>query len=254
MNKLKSRLKELSRTPVLLVASDFDGTLSPLASEPSLAKPNREAIEALHALSTMPQTHVAIISGRSLRDLSSLAGFNDKVHLVGSHGGEFGAGFDNTLDAAQVALRDRVHKELLVIAAKGKGFFVEEKPAGVALHFRLADERLGKAAVEAVLRGPANNPGVHVKHGKQVIELSVISTNKGMAFTSIRRRVGATAAIFIGDDESDEDAFAILSDPDVGVKVGEEPTKASFRIADTSEVASVLSTLVGLREIWLEKS
>src|SRR3990172_3830107 len=139
MDDLSSRLHELSRTPVLLVASDFDGTLSPIAAEPSLAKPNREAMVALHALSALPQTHVAVISGRALRDLASLSGLSEEVHLVGSHGSEFDPGFARRLDPKLVDLRDRIKDELLVIAGSGNGFLVEVKPASVAFHYRLAD-------------------------------------------------------------------------------------------------------------------
>ncbi|MEK7755899.1 MAG: trehalose-phosphatase, partial [Planctomycetota bacterium] len=254
MDDLSSRLSELSRTPVLLVASDFDGTLSPIAPEPSLAKPNREAMVALHALAVLPQTHVAVISGRALRDLASLSGLSEEVHLVGSHGSEFDPGFARSLDPKLVDLRDRIKDELLAVAGTGSGFHVEEKPASVAFHYRLADDRAAEQAVHAILSRPAALPGVHIKRGKKVIELSVIPTDKGKALAAIRHRVGATAALFIGDDESDEDAFAILCGPDVGVRVGGGATKALFRVADSTEAARVLATLAELREDWLKGS
>lgn len=254
MDDLPSRLSELARTPLLLVASDFDGTLSPLTPAPWQAKPNREAVAALHALAVMPQTHVAIISGRSLRSLAALSGFSDEIHLVGSHGSEFDADFVNRLDPVLVDLRDRICEDLRAIAATGDGFFVEEKPAAVAFHYRCADQPSAARAVEAVRQGPANDPRIHVKRGKQVIELSVIPTDKGKALASIRHRVGATAAMFIGDDESDEDAFATLCGPDAGVKVGGGTTAAQYKVADTVEATSVLTTLVALREAWLKGS
>jgi len=142
----------------------------------------------------MPQTHVAIISGRSLRDLASVVGFSDEVHLVGSHGSEFDADFVHRLDPGLVDLRDRVRDELVVIAATESGFFVEEKPANIAFHFRGANEEFATRAVEAVLRGPASDPRIHVKRGKSVVELSVVPTDKGKALAAIRHRVGATAA------------------------------------------------------------
>jgi trehalose-phosphatase len=254
MDDLSSRLSELSRTPVLLVASDFDGTLSPIAPEPSLAKPNREAMVALHALAVLPQTHVAVISGRALRDLASLSGLSEEVHLVGSHGSEFDPGFARSLDPKLVDLRDRIKDELLAVAGAGSGFRVEEKPASVAFHYRLAGEHAAERAVDAILSRPAALPGVHIKRGKKVIELSVIPTDKGKALAAIRHRIGATAALFIGDDESDEDAFAILCGPDVGVRVGGGATKALFRVADSTEAGRVLATLGELREDWLKGS
>lgn len=254
MDELASRLSELARTPILLIASDFDGTLSPLAAEPSLAKPNREAVAALHALAVMPQTHVAIISGRSLRDLALVSGFSDEVHLVGSHGSEFDPDFVRRLDPALVQLRDRVRDDLRAIARTANGFLVEEKPGSIAFHYRLADEQAAVGAVDMISRGPAADPRIHLKRGHRVIELSVVPTNKGEALASIRHRIGATAAIFIGDDESDEDAFATLCGPDAGIKVGDGATKAHFRVSDTCQAAHALATLVELREAWLKGS
>ncbi len=251
---LSSRLDVLARAPILLVASDFDGTLSPIAPEPALARPDREAIVALHALSALPQTHVAVISGRALRDLASLSGLSEEVHLVGSHGSEFDPGFARSLDPKLVDLRDRIKRELLVVAAAGSEFRVEEKPASVAFHYRLADDRAAQRAVDTILSGPATLPDVYIKRGKKVIELSVIPSDKGEALAAIRHRVGATAALFIGDDESDEDVFDMLCGPDIGIRVGGGVTKAFFRVADSIEAARVLATLAELREAWLEGS
>ena len=70
MNKLDRQLERIARSPVLLVASDYDGTIAPIVSEPGHARPQRESIVALRQLATLPQTHVAIISGRALVDLA----------------------------------------------------------------------------------------------------------------------------------------------------------------------------------------
>src|SRR5258707_10853052 len=92
MEDLLNHLDEVSRAPVLLVATDYDGTLAPLVSEPSLAEAHRESVVALKALAGLPQTHVAVISGRALADLSGRLGGIDSVHFVGSHGSEFDHG------------------------------------------------------------------------------------------------------------------------------------------------------------------
>lgn len=252
MLDLAAKLEEVAHSPVLLVASDFDGTLSPIVPEPSQARPNREALAALHALAVMPQTFAAIISGRSLRDLSAIGGFSEDVQLVGSHGSEFDADFLHSLDPQLVQLRDRIGSELRAIAAAGTGFMVEEKPAAMAFHYRLADEASTAHALDAIRRGPASDPRVHTRPGKCVLELSVIPTDKGKALASLRHRLGATAAVFFGDDESDEDALMTLRGPDLGVKVGDGPTAAPFRVSGTDDAARLLARLVELREAWLK--
>src|SRR5690606_15929826 len=94
----------------------------------------------------------------------------------------------------------------------------------------------------------------YVRHGKKVVELSVVSTNKGMALSKLRQRVGATAVLFLGDDVTDEDAFATLTGPDVGIKVGPGLTRAPYRIQGVMEVARVLAQVAELRAEWLAGS
>lgn len=251
MSQLQERLEEIARAPVLLVASDYDGTLSPIVSDPEKAVPHRESIVALRQLASLSQTHVAVISGRALRDLSRLTGEPDEVHLVGSHGSEFDPDFAVQLSPESVALRKRLESELAEIASRADGLAVERKPASVAFHFRNADPEQGKRAFEAVMQGPATYEGVYTKHGKQVVELGVVATNKGIALDIIRQRVGATAALFIGDDVTDEDAFATLRGPDLGIKIGEGQTKASQRVESVEEAAHLLASLAELRAAWL---
>lgn len=246
-----ARLAELARTPVLLIASDYDGTLSPIVDDPAQARPDRDAIVALGALAAMSHTHVTIISGRSLRDLATLTGAPQRVHLVGSHGSEFDPDFAATLPDEARVLRTRVSLELADIAASGAGLTLEEKPASIAFHYRNADEETGKRAVERVLAGPARHDGVYVKHGKMVVELGVVAADKGAALHTMRQRLSPSAAIFFGDDRTDEDAFARLSGPDVGVKVGPGDSVAEFRVGGTREVARRLAQLAEFRAAWL---
>jgi len=247
---LHERLAEAATTPVLLVASDYDGTLAPIVEDPSKAHPLREAVVALRNLAGAPSTHVAVISGRAIRDLASLTGLPEDVHLVGSHGSEFDADFATSLPDEARARRDRVLEELRDLARRDDGFLIEEKPASVAFHYRNAPEEEADRAVRDILGGPGALEGVYTKHGKKVLELTVVATNKGAALETIRQRVGATAVVFLGDDRTDEDAFATLTGPDVGVKVGPGETAAPFRVEDPAEVASLLAELCEQRCDW----
>ena len=252
MAALSEQVERVSRTPVLLVACDYDGTLAPLVADPAAARPDREAVVALHALAQLPQTHVAVISGRALHDLASLSGFSESIHLVGSHGSEFDLNFARNLPPEQLSLRERIRRELQAIGEGNGRFLLEEKPASVAFHYRLADESSAREALDLIRGGPAKLPGVFVKEGKKVIELSVVPFDKGRALTAIRHRIAATACLFFGDDASDEDAFATLAGPDVGIKVGEGPSGAAYRVSDASEAARTLITLLERRESWLK--
>lgn len=252
MSELTRSLESLALVPVLLVASDYDGTIAPIVSDPGQAVPYREARVALRRLAELPQTHVAIISGRALSDLARLSGMPDHIHLVGSHGTEFDPGFADTLSTEAKQLHARVLKALERIRDDHPGCYVEEKPATVAFHYRNAADDVAAAAQEAVMRGPGAIEGVYVHRGKKVIELGVVATDKGAALEVLRHRIGASAVIFIGDDRTDEDAFETLSGPDVGIKVGEGETRAAFRIEGPEGVARILASLCERRAQWLE--
>lgn len=110
-------LHALATTPRLLVALDFDGTLSPLVDDPMSARMLPAARAAVDALVATPETTVAFVSGRSLPDLRIIAEHDDdaRVLLVGSHGAEHWVPGEGVLptaeDADAVALRDRLRAE-----------------------------------------------------------------------------------------------------------------------------------------------
>ncbi|MAY74013.1 MAG: trehalose-phosphatase [Phycisphaerae bacterium] len=250
---LRRRIAEIARLPVLLVASDYDGTMAPIVDNPAEARPNRSSMVAMRSLAAMPNTYGAIVSGRALSDLVELTGEPDNVSLVGSHGSEFDLDFADSLDPEAAELRERVEQSLREISDGAPGTAVETKPASVAFHYRNADEAVAERSLEAIEKGPAAFEGVHAKYGKKVIELAVVATSKGMALNVLRHRFGASGVIFFGDDVTDEDAFVTLAGPDAGVKVGlEGETAARFRVADTDDVAKLLAQLCERRAAWLE--
>lgn len=249
--ELEQALLALACKPMLLVASDYDGTIAPIVSDPSQARPSREAMVALRTLAELPHTAVALISGRSLADLAELSGDPDGVHLVGSHGSEFDLGFADMLSADARKTHAKIREVLHTIADGHEGCFVEVKPASVALHYRNASEADGKAALEKAEAALVGQDGVFVKRGKMVLELAVVSTHKGDALDTLRKRFGASAVLFLGDDVTDEDAFKTLGGPDIGVKVGAGDSVASFRVRDPHDVSRVLAKLSEMRSAWI---
>ncbi|HZE38374.1 MAG TPA: trehalose-phosphatase [Stackebrandtia sp.] len=248
---LRTALTKLARVPQLLIACDYDGTLAPIVTNPSTATPRPESVAALRALANLSQTKVAVISGRALRDLAALSRLPSEVHLVGSHGSEFDVGFTHALSAEQVSLRNKIIEALTSIAEAHSGVRIELKPAGAALHTREADRPTASAVLKEITSGPAAWEGVQVVEGKEVVDLSVVTKHKGNALDDLRQQLGASAVLFIGDDITDENAFASLHGPDIGVRVGAGSTRAAYRINDTLEVAQLLATLVEIRRSWL---
>ncbi len=255
MTEPQHLLDVISIAPVLLVASDYDGTLAPIVSDPKRAFPQRETMVALKRIASMPNTHVVLISGRSLRDLSALTGSPESIRLVGSHGSEFDLGFSEQIDPAAAELLKRAVAEVEEIAERDEGAHSEVKPASVAFHYRnVRDESVAKTLEQAVLNGPATHEGIFLRRGKMVLELAVVPTDKGHALERIRGELGASAVVYLGDDVTDEDAFRTLRGPDVGIKVGEGESAAATRLADPEAVSRYLAAIAERRGAWLAGS
>ncbi|WP_246025266.1 trehalose-phosphatase [Saccharopolyspora antimicrobica] len=249
--ELRREIVQLARTPRLLVACDYDGTLAPIVADPTQAKPLPESVHALRSLAALPATTTAVISGRALRDLATLSRLPAEVYLVGSHGSEFDVGFVHELEPEATQLRTELQIGLQDIVRGKDGVTLEAKPASVAVHVRRAEPDVAGEVLETVRTGPAKWDGVQVTEGKEVIELAVVQTDKGNALDTLRHQVGATAAVFLGDDVTDEKAFARLHGPDLGIKIGDGETLAGYRIGDAADVATVLAFLMEERRTWL---
>ncbi|MFW0794088.1 trehalose-phosphatase [Gordonia sp. CPCC 205515] len=251
---LRAALVAAAQTERLLVASDYDGCISPIVSRPEDAVPNPASITAIEELGGLRDTAVAVVSGRELAVLSELSGLTPPVTLVGSHGSEFDTGFVIEITPERQALLNRIIDELRSIAADYPGAMVETKPASTTLHVRNVTGD-AEAALERVRSGPASWSGVEVTEGKSIIELAVIDTSKGHALDILRDRTDSGAVIYLGDDVTDEKAFAHLrpESGDVGIKVGSGDTAAQFRVGDPDDVASVLEVLAAQRREWLSR-
>ncbi len=252
MTLLLEKIRALAASPILLVACDFDGTLAPIVNNPSDAKADEQSLLATAALANMPFTHGSVISGRSLEDLSVLVAGVPRLWLVGSHGAELDVGSLATLPPRVTELLARVRAEVVRASAGIEGLLIEDKPAGVALHYRNADPAAAGPVLESILEGPATWDGVVTRPGKMVVELSVTPGDKGRALASIRHRVGATSVFFAGDDRTDEDAFGVLGPSDIGIKIGPGVTRAEFRIDSAKELPAILARLMLQRNEWLQ--
>lgn len=249
--ELTGALRELARARRLLVAVDFDGTLAPTVDDPAQARALPEARAAVLQLLALPRTRVALVSGRALDSLIEVAEAPDETLLVGSHGLELR--LDEPDDALRLDDLDRDRVAALRAALTGVAddfdeIWLEAKPAGFALHTRLAaEDDARRAHLEALHEAEAAVEGLTVRPGKDVLEFSVRSSSKGEAIEHLRRYTGADAVFYAGDDVTDEDAFAVLLADDVGVKSGPGPTAAAYRVAGPAEVAVALQALATLR-------
>ncbi|MBP1325715.1 trehalose 6-phosphate synthase/phosphatase [Leucobacter exalbidus] len=252
--QVDDRIRRLAAAPQLTVAIDFDGTVAPLVKRPADARILPRAQQALDVLREAPGVQVVLLTGRSLAGLAETQVASDGWIISGSHGAELmglpgttgvetlAPPTDEEREALQRAQR-RVHRAL----GQVPGVRFEEKPFGFAVHTRevkdeIEAEELLTAAVEI---GEA--AGLHTRAGKRVREMSVRESNKGDVLNRIRAALPLAPVLFLGDDVTDEDAFAVLGHDDLGIKVGDGETAATQRVADPASVAAVLAMLAELR-------
>lgn len=260
---LVDALERIAQVPRLLVGLDFDGTLAPFRLDPSTSRATPEAAAAVRQLVRLPDTVVALVSGRALDSLAEVADAPPGTVLVGSHGLETRLGDGSTvpigLDDAHRAALVELDRRLSSLAAGVPGAWVERKPSSVSLHTRAVEdvalagsleERARAVARDLCVAGEhtADAPPVDVLGGKRVVELAVLRGDKGRALELLRTRADADAVFYAGDDTTDERAFAALRPGDVGVHVGAGPTAATHRVADIEDVPRVLVRLADARE------
>lgn len=225
----------------LLVATDFDGTLSEIVEDPKRAVAHRRALEALRSLALSRDTAVVVISGRGVADLRSRVPHRE-IAVVGGHGAEFETDLFLRPSGSAEAL-ERARGWIGGLTRGLPGSFIEHKPLSMALHFR-SESGVSEAMV-ALRRYADAEPALVLREGKRVAELCLRGPDKGDAYRAFRAAVDA--GVFIGDDSTDEAVFGAMPAGDVGAKVGPEATRAAHRLAGVPEVAAFLRLLAQKR-------
>lgn len=220
---------------------DYDGTLAPIVDDPDAAVPHPDAPALLEQLSA--RYPVWIVTGR---DLAALDRFLDLyLPAIGLHGaqrGTIGGEAEQLMsEEAAAALR-----ELRAEVPSIEGLEVEEKEQTFAVHYRaVADEGAARTQLEQWL-DPLPE-GLDAIWGKKVVELRPIGLTKGTAVRRVAEKHPDRTPVYLGDDVTDEDAFAALQSmarAAVTVKVGEGETQASHRLADPDAVMTYLRRYV----------
>jgi trehalose 6-phosphate phosphatase len=252
---LRAALEAFVQHPRILIGVDFDGTLAPFATDPMQVRAAPGAMATLYAAAALRGVTVALVSGRDLKTLRTLTGIphTSPIVLLGSHGGQSSLADvqdSNRLDEEATSRLAAARADLEEVALAHPGTRIELKPGAVALHTRGVDPSVGAAALAAALELSTRHTGVKVIPGKEVVELTVVENDKGIALRAlaVARTVDATA--YLGDDVTDERAFAAL-DPksgDVTVKVGEGNTLASYRLETVDDVVTALRVVVSTRQ------
>jgi trehalose 6-phosphate phosphatase len=225
----------------VLLAFDYDGTLAPIAPTPEGAR-MRPATRRW--LTRVAQRYpCVVISGRPLEDLEKRLDTIPVWYLFGNHGFEPHAGSDEHAARARgwaARLSERLPVE--------EGLVIEHKKYSVTVHYRRVrnKQRVLKAIVDAVRQ----LPDVRTVGGAEALNLLPIGgANKGVALQQARRMFACDTVIYVGDDQTDEDAFA-SGTPDrlLSIRVGSRgATRARYRLHTQRDIDLLLKHLLHFR-------
>jgi alpha,alpha-trehalase len=242
------------RTPAIFL--DYDGTLTPIVEDPAEAKLPVKTKRIIKRLAE--QYSVAMISGRDLADVQNMVGIDD-IGYAGSHGfdisGPGGQYRDQEKGKGFLPALDRAEAELAKALQDIPGTRVERKLFAIAIHYRqVARGKLDELEkrFDKVL---SNYPDLRKTTGKEIFELRPnVDWDKGKALIHLLEALYTDSSrvmpVYIGDDDTDEDAFQAISDRGIAIVVGTDkrPTAAHYALRDTDEVAQFLQELVALAE------
>ena len=238
---------------------DYDGTLSPIAQTPDKAVMPKNTKGLLRQLSKIPNCRIAVVSGRTLGDISRRVGLKNIVY-VGNHGFEIkgpNISFKSPVPSRYRRTIEEIKAKIEKSLASVKGVLIEDKGFSLSVHYRSVDKKdIAKVETEfyaAIFLYELKND-VQVKPGKMVLEVRPpIPWNKGkVALWLLGRRLFVmrdekikVLPVYIGDDTTDEDAFQALKDRGLTIFVGKpKNTQALFYLKDTDEVAIFLAEVL----------
>lgn len=222
-----------------LCAFDFDGTLSPIVEYPGQAVMGGQTRILLGRLAALYPC--VIVSGRSRPDvLARLRGVK-VARVVGNHGAETEATTAKP-DSRVAQWKASLEYELGALP----GLWVEDKGLSLAVHYRQSPQKT--EARRRILAATRNLRHVRVVGGKQVVNLMVDrAPDKGEALAAERDRLLCNWVLYVGDDENDEDAFALHGNI-VPVRIGRKRhSHARYYLHTQAEIDKLLELLVLLR-------
>lgn len=227
-----------------LFAFDFDGTLAKIVRDRHSAQLGRPIRLWLGELAKLAPT--AIISGRSVDDLRARVG-NTVPYLIGNHGLE---GLHVTQQVVQQARNTcrgwkRLIEERFGAELTRCGVFVEDKSYSLSFHYRSADRKdEAQALVFHVLAELSPLPRIVL--GKAVVNVvPAAAPHKGAALLELMHQLNCTAALYIGDDDTDEDVFSLPDTRILTVRIGKKKISAArFFLKKQTEITEVLRSIV----------
>jgi len=239
---------KIQRAQTLFLFLDYDGTLTPIVSKPELALCPFEVKRHLEKLRDLPGVYLAIISGRSLEDLRRKVGVSGIIY-VGNHGLEIenpGGRHKKVLSPAKTRELKRITRNLRDSLKEIPEILFEEKGPILSVHYRNVPQKF-VARIHQLMEEELQpwRDGWNISTGKMVWEICPkVDFHKGKAVREILNTFPSQGLlpIYLGDDQTDEDAFRVLEGQGISVFIGPDtnPSKADFFLQNPKEVQAFL--------------
>jgi trehalose-phosphatase len=239
----------------LLVLCDLDGTLCEFDPDPGAVylPPHRQ--ELLNAIA-LRGASIGIVSGRRLADLRRRIGNLNATYLAGFHGLEIISPAGSFTHPDVVSVQTLVHDIRTAIApgvAKLTGVFVEDKEFSITLHYREATpaaQVVAQSLLTTAARPDVEAGRLKLLPGSCAIELLPnVTWDKGAAVKWLREEAERVdrdvSLIYLGDDLTDEHAFAVLEAGDTGIGTSERVSLAEFSVDGPPGAEAFLRALCG---------
>jgi trehalose 6-phosphate phosphatase len=225
----------------VLVAFDYDGTLAAIVSRPTRARMRARTERLLRAVAE--RYPCAVISGRMRADIERRIDRVPLRHVAGNHGVEPWG--ESEVHASRVR---RWMPPLRRRLADYEGVVIEDKTYSVTVHYRHA--RRKRLAIRAIVDAARRLRGSRVMGGIQAVNVVPRGApHKGIALERARNLLACDTIIYIGDDDTDEDAFR-AANPDrlLAIRIGtKRRSRAHHWLKSQAEVDALLQTLLSLR-------
>ncbi|CAA9540117.1 MAG: Trehalose-6-phosphate phosphatase [uncultured Solirubrobacteraceae bacterium] len=260
LQELVAPLKTDPRRAAILL--DIDGVLAPIVEQPDDAHVPETTRRPLIEIAKRYGV-VACVSGRRASDARRIVALGSIAYL-GSHGSEvlhpgtIAPEIDRELQAWSRRVQTFAH-EAFTEDLRRLRVRLEDKEAIAALHWRGAPDEDGAQAAIAEVARAAEAAGYTTHWGKKVLEIRPpVRIDKGAGIVGLLRDTDLDAAVYVGDDVTDLDAFRGLGELvemgrlgkaiRVGVASDEQPsaleTEADYMVDGTAGVRALLQALL----------
>ena len=243
-SKQKRKFRKAAKKMLLL---DYDGTLVDFHENPEMAVPDESLLKTLKQLTLLPNTDVAIVSGRDKMFLEKWFG-HLPLTLVAEHGYFVKEPQQNwcTKGSSKNKWKKDVMPIMEAFTDRTPGTFIEEKTKSLVWHYRKSDPELAAGRVvelKTVLSSLISDK-LSIMDMNKALEVVNRQISKGTAVSELITNKEYDFILCIGDDVTDENMFINLPGHATTIKVGRKKTNAKYYIEDIDRVKALLSALV----------